>query len=96
MDDLIAFVKARLDEDEAAIADDEVDDGTRFADVDPQTARFVWRFADEDRVKREVATKRKLIEEVTLRSSRDVAEIYVAVLAAVWCDHPDYRAEWAD
>lgn len=96
MDDLTAFVTARLDEDDAALRDDDADQPgeLRFTEMDDRTRRYTRRFADNDRVLREVAAKRRLIEEVTSRSTRDVAEIYVATLAAVWSDHPDYRPEW--
>jgi hypothetical protein len=61
-DELIAFLTARLDEDEAALAADATDDGGRFLDADDQTVRFVERFADEDRVLREVAAKRAIVD----------------------------------
>ena len=50
---------------------------------------------DPARALREVEAKRRLIEEITSRSSQGVAEIYLAVLADTYSDHPDYRQEWA-
>ena len=49
---------------------------------------------DPARVLREVEAKRKLIKEVTARSSPEVAQIYLATLAAVYSDHPDYQNDW--
>lgn len=44
---------------------------------------------------REVEAKRRLIEEITSRSTPDVAEIYLAALACAYSAHPDYRPGWA-
>jgi predicted amino acid dehydrogenase len=58
--DIAEFVKARLDEDEAALkSDDEAPEGAmRHVDVDEWSQEYVWRFTDEGRVKREIAAKR--------------------------------------
>lgn len=61
MDDLTAFIAARLGEDEAALAADAQDDGPRFLDADHQTERLLDRFAGEDRVLREIAAKRAIL-----------------------------------
>jgi hypothetical protein len=136
-DDLIAFVLARLDEDEAiarklagwphwhhtpavtahgpviliaAGEDDEIDVASVEREL-PEVATHIARY-DPARALREVAAKRARIErhkraitaggtspssfvcgqddgyaEACLDSIRDDA--------AVWSDHPDYRAEWA-
>jgi hypothetical protein len=100
MDDLIAFIKARLDEDEAngrhALA---LWPSTHFT-IDPGSLVIVefHRRHDPDRDLREIAAKRAIL------AMDDDSEGYaysVAVsraivhLAAAWSDHPDYRAEWA-
>jgi len=121
MDDLTAFITARLDEDKAALADDDNDQHgeVRFADMDQRTHRYMWRFADHDRVRREVAAKRAIVAE-----HRDTWNDYadgdgiertshecrtcepsgspddwpcptIKAVAAVWSDHPDYKAEWS-
>lgn len=142
MDDLIAFVKARLDEDEtiareaASVAGpdwtwktlvpegyDEPTDyitsvaGSFLMDTmgsiqaeSPHVARH-----DPVRVLREVEAKRAIVDEVLKyeatidgewgcgHTEEQIAaggcpEIQVPAslrsLAAVWSDHPDYRAEW--
>jgi hypothetical protein len=126
MDDLIAFVTARLDEDEAAaykaagglyrgadgrfggrphwsalghgIVADAADPDWGVVDLGPcidddALAEHIARH-DPARVLREVAAKRQLMEEISSRSSQDVAEIYLAALAAIYSDHPDCRPEW--
>jgi hypothetical protein len=95
MDDLIAFVKARLDEDEAGA--DEVHL--------PRTCSSVDRDGDFDtswcdcyypaRVLREVAAKRAILDSRWGGPDHaDMWESCVLDLATVWSDHPDYRQEW--
>jgi Family of unknown function (DUF6221) len=130
VDDMIAFLNTRLDEDVQRAQKDlwvagqatpghwqgsygfglpysrvKTDDGTVIMTAETVNhqgdAGMAERFQPEtvrgraQRMIREVAAKRRLIGEFRSRSSPDVAEIYLAVLAAVYSDHPDYRQEWA-
>jgi len=119
MTDLVEFIGARLEEDEAvaraASADDGgIDDGVWVYDdewgrvLTDDSSLYsnhddIVHIARHDpaRVLREVAAKRRLVEAADESSGlRDmVAELYVGgvilrALAAVYGDHPDYRAEW--
>ena len=101
MDVLIAFVKARLDEDETQLNESLTYRGAGCA-------RPGLHF-DPPRALREVAAKRlalDLYKEFSKKSeslsghivSPAIAEALRAVIradAAVWSDHPDYRPEWA-
>lgn len=93
MDELIAFVRARLDEDEAfaqqfleGLPDEYVGDLTP-----------VQVFAM--RALRQIAAKRALL--VAYYDAGEFSDpwigldVAVRICAAVWDDHPDYRAEWA-
>lgn len=109
MTHLAEFINARLDEDEAALRDDDEDQGGRFSDMDEQTSRYVWRFADNDRVRREITAKRAIVNNYITcatadRYSTEPAPIdhfqdglgwALGQLAAAWADHPDYKQEWA-
>jgi hypothetical protein len=100
-DDLISFVRARLDEDEAAARDaapfyadrdlvaEMVEEG-----FDAEVPEHAQRH-DPARALREVAAKRAIL--VMYADARwDLArEDVVRELAAVWSDHADYRQEWA-
>jgi hypothetical protein len=104
MDELIAFVKARLGEDEAAANEVHRPRGCGCVDrdggFDPDP---IWCGCDYPaRVLREVAAKRAVlaayikIEAGGIRDSGWIAfRSTLATLAAVWNDHPDYRQEWA-
>jgi hypothetical protein len=98
MADLIAFLKARLDEDEARA------NGLFFACRIPgklpdfssrggPAAEVYWQHFTPDRMIREVEAKRAIIAE----HSPYFGGSYPALrhLAAIYSDHPDYRAEWA-
>ncbi len=81
-DDIIAFIKARLDEDEAAAKA-----WLPFGNPDAAAREHIAR-QDPGRVLREVEAKREII--------RVCGRVYVLrCLAAVYSDHPDYRQEWA-
>jgi hypothetical protein len=108
MDDLITFVNARLDEDDAALLDDDGDEPgeLRFGEMDDRTARYTWTFANNDRVKREIAAKREILRRATFGGTLpriapeptlavQVLDGVVAVMAQVWSDHPDYQQGWA-
>jgi len=105
MTDLTAFLNARLDEDEVAAkaaADGPWKSSGPYVDA-PGAGIILQARHTEDaahaarhdpaRALREVEAKRRLIKEITLRSTPDVAEIYLAVLASVDSDHPDFRTE---
>jgi len=103
MDDLVAFLKAQLDEDEAAA--NEVhrpgDCGCidRDGDFDPDP---VWCGCGYPaRVLREVAAKRAHLAEYESAVSGclewGITSVLESILysdAAVYSDHPGYRAEW--
>jgi Family of unknown function (DUF6221) len=109
MDDLIAFLRARLDEDEATA------DGLQFAcrlpDKVPDftacggpAAEAYWRHFDPARVLREVAAGRLLLRQFELRGNSVRATVQpptggvwddlLRMLALPYADHPDYRPEW--
>jgi Family of unknown function (DUF6221) len=95
MDDLVAFVRARLDEYEAAA--NEIhrprDCGSvdRDGEFDPNP---IWRSCGYPaRVRREVAALRRILAEhddPTIWHDMDT----LRPLAAIWDDHSDYRPEW--
>ena len=100
MEDLIAFLRARLDEDEAVIRPNLGgrglgDDGTfpdyrTYTDDDTNAADdFLFHFRSP-RMLREVEAKRSLIDWHAAGGMRNV----LTHLASVYADHPDYRAEW--
>jgi hypothetical protein len=96
-DDLVAFLKARLDEDEqtaqaaeghpveALVSDEAFDHLTRWS---------------SSRVLGEVAAKRRIIARCVKEwdeptSGGAVAYVVLRELASVYDSHPDYRAEWS-
>jgi hypothetical protein len=140
MDDLAAFIEARLDEDEAAAMawkvpswgedasewkavgarlvryDNGCTEGFTAIDVSGRPAMFAeaiqvrWdtngeRVAhitrhDPARVLREVAAKRAILpahgrDNFGCQSCQGDQRCPIPFLAAIWSDHPDYRAEWA-
>ena len=138
VDDLAAFISARLSEDEAmakaaaerqpydewdAVGAGGEDDvalsnwrvvAIAIPGLKPEhspAARAVMRHIarhDPARVLREVAAKRAIVarygepfaglglgEQLQLSQERQGLWFAVRELAAIWSDHPDYRAEWA-
>lgn len=105
MDDLVAFLRGRLAEDEhVAIAAhaydieaDEEDLAPRSVVVEPVYRDYVDHFTPR-RLREDIAAKRRLLEEIAHYEPGDegFAEFRVAVqLAALpYADHKDYRAEW--
>lgn len=111
MSDLIAFLRDRLDEDEARA------NGLFFACRIPgklpdfssrggPAAEVYWQHFTPDRMLRDVAATRALLALHTSNHSAGVTEACgycghlwpcaeVSIAAAVYSDHPDYRAEWA-
>lgn len=100
---LVAFLRARLDEDEAVIRGNE--GGSAAADG------YASHFS-RDRMLREVQVKRDFIGYLEYSADKDISDVIsVAVTAtlAIVCvkefalriismpyvDHPDYRQEWA-
>lgn len=103
MDDLIAFLKARLDEEEsAAKAWSTPFSNPTAADRENRAAQ-----ADPDRVLREAEAKRAILAEYeriagsvkrypnnATITALGVAETMVRAAGTVYSDHPDYRSEW--
>lgn len=104
MNDLIAFLNARLDEDEAAARAAAEHPWTRFG---AQTAAQVDHIARHDpaRVLREVEARRAIIRRCAVRmnemdvhpnglvSPRAVLARQALIdLAVIWNDHPDFPA----
>lgn len=96
MDDLIAFITARLAEDEAA---------AKLARPDYFTFEVLGIFSalgdmrhvirhDPARVLRELAAKRAILSEHIVGGWHPVPCLTLRALASVYSDHPDYRAEW--
>jgi len=101
--DLVAFLRARLDEDERHV--DAMDDF--WLDTNDEfTGDAVRRFTDEKRVLADIDAKRRILEqcEHTLSYRPPVprgkagewalASATVMLLALPFADHPDYRDEW--
>jgi len=115
MDDLAAFITARLDEDEAMANEVHKPRDCGCVDRDGEFSPDpVWCGCDYPaRVLREVAAKRAMVKEhgparpeqrryACASNCTDDRNIIQAapcttmrLLAAVWSDHGDYRAEWA-
>lgn len=96
MDDLTAFIRARLGEDEAA-----ADELHNRIDCDLNRLQSFGECSCgyPARVLREVAAKRALLaayEDAPEFSDPWIGlDAAVRICAAVWSDHPDYRQEWA-
>ena len=103
MDDLVAFLAARLDEDEAAAraAEPFYEDRDLVSEMvhigfDAEVPQHAERH-DPARVLREIAAKRAILAEMSAswRQSWTAAFTTLYAIAAVWSDHPGYRQEWA-
>lgn len=90
MNDLIAFVSARLDEDEPS---DRC--GCLDANHIPACTPQPWK----DRELREIAADRRLLAELERCAGDqgwdDAIMLAVRLRATKWSDHPDYQAGWA-
>ena len=104
--DIVEFLRARLDEDEAV--------ARGGADPYVLAERHGWvpvgaewehvaRHGDPARVLREVEAKRRIIQEHVDQVEMDdpcvpivAGERLLRHLGAVYADHPDYDPEWAD
>jgi hypothetical protein len=107
MSDLVAFLTARLDEDEAAAAAALESAGLRepfqvdhWDEMSRDDARHFARW-DPARVLREVDAKRRIL---ALQDPAEcepgpyywlAANAALRALAAVYADHPDYDPKWA-
>ena len=109
MDNLVAFLTARLDEDEAAALKDTnaPAEALRFVDADEWSQPLIW-LANADRVLREVEAKRAILADhatdpevgcITSCKTCDAEfSLYpcrtVRLLALPYADHPDYDQSW--
>lgn len=106
-DDLIAFLKARLDEDEHQASG--LAGATRFVDGRPDfygvggpAADAYWEHFPPHRILHEVEAKRTIIREAremlgiafSGEAGEGLAIVALHQMASVYSDHPDYRAEW--
>lgn len=83
MSDVVAFLRARLDEDEDYLR--------RAWPEDPP-----YR---DDRVRREIEAHRRLLDEMAPDLAHDnggpsTAHWTLGVLTSVWADHPDFDPDW--
>lgn len=109
--DMVAFLAARLDEDEAVIVRNCGDRGLALGWPDYATytdsaeysaaCDYIAQF-DPERELREVGAKRMILNSLTRRIGRLGApwdETWfgeiLRPMAAAYSDHPDYRREWA-
>jgi hypothetical protein len=92
VEDLIAFLNARLNEDEGG--------ANWYAERMTHTLEPVLTWANvplHTRMLREVEAKRRLVEVADTANLADDSAAWLGILkalAAVYSDHPDYRAEW--
>jgi hypothetical protein len=109
VDDLTAFITARLDEDEVAakrnLGGDGLGDRQGFAPSWPDYPTFdspdlaaaqdyITRFRPA-RALREAAAKRAILaQRERSPAGSPVLTHALYCLAAIWSDHPDYRPEW--
>lgn len=104
-DDLIAFLRARLDDDERVALSFEVSTDTwlchhcggsmssaaRLDDHLFETGHREWGPA---RMLAEVEAKRRILDEAIRLMRYDGEFEFLEMLALPYCDHPDYRPEW--
>lgn len=92
MDDLIAFLRSRLDEDDRrarAVAGEDWDD-IEWQDL-PESAFAHAKNHDPARVLADVEAKREIIDHLAYEYSSPI----LRWLALPYAGHPDYRDEWA-
>ena len=95
---MVAFVRARLDEDEARArrVQAALDDGWNYFDETPTELIDPARALREVEAKRDILTAYVKIETDGHRDNGWIAlRFAVETLAAIWSDHPDFRPEWA-
>lgn len=102
MDELVAFLKARLAEDEMwarHLPDEEaMVQGTMTGALSINHVRSLRMVANTARVLREVEAKRRLVDRYAwLREHGDTGDAawVLPLLAAAYADHPDFRPDWA-
>lgn len=104
-DDLIEFLRARLDEDRLTVREantsPEMVTGIPRSYAEAPVAIHIARFANPDRVLREIEAKREIVEDCeniiggwNEESVKAFAMDMLRNLAKVYNDHPDYRPEW--
>lgn len=82
MSDLVAFIRARVDEDE-----------TRWTGGERGGTHWPWL---EQRMLREVEAKRRILNAyATLPVSQASAPVALLALAAVYSDHPEFESAWS-
>ena len=89
MNDLTEFLRARLDEDEAA----DLHERKCSAGYYGAPCTCGWRY----RKVREIEAKRAILDDHESEDGPYFSGSYPALrrLAAIYSDHPDYRPEWA-
>jgi hypothetical protein len=108
MDDLVAFLRARLDEDDLTVREantsPEMVTGIPRSYAEAPVAIHIARFASPDRVLREVEAKRRILE--VHGGDRGAQSMFcphcehdapcptLRLLALPFADHPDYQPEW--
>lgn len=107
MDELVAFLRARLDEDyltmREANSSPEMVTGTPRSYAEAPVAIHIARFGNPDRVLAEVEAKRELLR--VAAAAADFAPTFTSGFAAMlegvlrlfavaYDGHPSYRAEW--
>ena len=93
MSEIVEFLKARLDEDEARAQHALNADLDHLPTVECRCGRRLHLGGDADRALREVEAKREILALHEQWPVLTEAPMLLA-LAAVYADHPDYRDEW--
>ncbi|WP_433893014.1 DUF6221 family protein [Streptomyces sp. CA-111067] len=107
MDDLIEFLRARLDEDDLTVREantsPEMVTGIPRSYAEAPVAIHIARFANPDRVLAEIEAKREVLH--IFERTRDYSPIFMSgigaamvgtlrLLAQAYDGHPDYREDW--
>jgi hypothetical protein len=101
--DLVAFLKARLDEDEAEIAKHPADGGSPdwdlVATVEMNYPCLPYISIGPERARAEIEAKRLIVDEcdVTIKrgdSDDGLASIVLRALAEPYADQAEYKDEW--
>ena len=88
------FLLARIAEDSRLASEAKwAMQGAWFPSADDAVDALV-QACSPDRALAECAAKRAIIEQAERSDSGWWESIYVAILAAVYADHPDYQPEW--
>jgi len=100
--DVVAFLRARLDEDEALLSVPMAKRmiGRKIVEV-PITRLPAYMERDRDRWRREVEAKRAILNTYAdwtgkyADPCRPVIDDVIGLLAAIYSDHLDYNPEWS-